>query len=107
MASYGDAKPKFSFLQISTQVAVATWLLLEVYSVLMSQYLCMYIDWCTGRLSLIELYDNRDLNLVPNKIMKKNMRRIPYSEVVFIKFRHFYICYKEIMKNVGSTVVNI
>jgi len=35
--------------------------------------------------SLIEMYDNGDLNLVPKKIMKKNIRRIPYREFVFIK----------------------
>jgi hypothetical protein len=78
-----------SFLswQISTPVAIATWLLLEVLSVLMSRYLSMYIlvDWCTVRLSLVELYNNGDLNLVPKKIMKKNKRRIPYREFVFIK----------------------
>jgi len=56
----------------------------------------VHSDWCTGRLSLIELYDNGDLNLVPKKIMKKNMRRIPYREVVLIKCWHFYISYKKI-----------
>jgi len=35
--------------------------------------------------SLIEMYDNGDLNLVPKKIMKKNIRRVPYREVVFIQ----------------------
>jgi predicted nucleic-acid-binding protein len=39
MAGYGDAKPKFLSWQISTQVFIATWLLLEVLSVLLSQYL--------------------------------------------------------------------
>jgi hypothetical protein len=72
----GKENRGFLSWQISTPVAVTTWLLLEVF--------CMCIGWCTVRLSLIELYNNGDLNLV-TKTMKKNKRRIPYTEVMFIK----------------------
>jgi hypothetical protein len=54
----------------------------------------------------IEKYHNEGLNLVLKKIMKKNMRQIPYTEVMFTKFWQFYICYKKITKTVGSTVVD-
>jgi hypothetical protein len=95
VSQHGRPNRRFLSWQISTQVAVATWLVLEVLPVLISRYLCLRVDWCTRRLSLIELYIKGDLNLVP----KKNMRRIPYREVVFIKCWYFCIFYKKIMKN--------
>jgi hypothetical protein len=73
---------RFLSWKISTQVAVGTWLL----SALISQYICMYVNWGTGRLSLTELYDNGDLKLVPKKTTKKYMRQLTYREVVLIKF---------------------
>jgi len=89
------------FWQISTQIAVGTWLL----SFLISHYLCIYVYWCTGRLSLTELYDNGDLNLVLKKIIK-NMRQISYREVVFVRFWYFIYVTRRLWKTVGSTVVN-
>jgi len=89
------------FWKISTQMAVGIWLL----SFLMPQYLCIYVNWCTGRLSLTELYDNGDLNVVLKKIVK-NIRQIPYREVLFVRFWYFLSLTRWSWKIVGSTVVN-
>ena len=111
-----DDNPVFPFLQIGVNNAsdsatcLTTWPVMEMPNrsfLYLYIYIYIYVYWCTGRLPLIEMYDNGDLNQVQKKIIKKNMRRIPKREFVFIKCWYFYICcYKKIIKTVGSTGID-
>jgi hypothetical protein len=87
-------------LSVSTVLSCYPFLLCHMKCVVVNLDIYIIIS------SLKKKYDNADLNLVPKKIMKKNMRWIPYREFVFVQCWHIYICYQMIIQTVGSTVVD-